>query len=225
MSSTDVETAFRRVRARFDARDAKLGTRSFSDNDWDRTKLAFEMFSNARTITDIGIGQGQLVNLFCELTTVDRVVGIDRTTHTKFLGPQSPKFRFFRQDITQPPGEDLLGSDITIAMEVFEHIDIDKLSAAIAGTRRMCRHGLLFASVPYREKHPLYHHDKPHGHKQSFDDDKVAEVFGPDAIWTSFRNRWYLVFVADDSTDPRGLPMDAFVDRVRNTFAERIAGR
>ena len=114
-------------------------------------------------------------------------------------------------------------SDITIAMEIFEHLDADKLSGAIARSRASSRFGMLFASVPYQEKHPLYHHDKPFGHKQSFDDAKVYECFGDEAIWTNFNNLWYLIFMSEGLETQGSVSFEHFANLTRKTFDARMA--
>ena len=195
--SREQSLIYERVKAKFDARDTKEGTVSFSHQDWLRTKMAFELCGQASKIIDIGIGQGQLVNLFCELSNTSQVIGVDRVQHSKHLAPASEKYQFVSLDITQNFPENLMKSDVTIAMEIFEHIDKDKVVDAINRARNSSKNGLLFASVPYQEEYPLYHHDKPFGHKQSFDDNKIIECFGENVIWTNFNNLWYLIFVAE----------------------------
>ena len=212
-----------RVKARFDARDKKDGKVNFSQHDWLRTKTAFALFGKARNLIDIGIGQGQLINLFCEMPYSTSVVGVDRVKNTKLIAPRSEKYDFVSLDITQSFPPDLMRSDITIAMEIFEHLDADKLSGAIARSRASSRFGMLFASVPYQEKHPLYHHDKPFGHKQSFDDAKVYECFGDEAIWTNFNNLWYLIFMSEGLEAQGGVSFEHFANITRKAFDARMA--
>ena len=212
-----------RVKAKFDARDKKDGKVKFSRHDWLRTKTAFALFGKARNPIDIGIGQGQLINLFCEMPYSTSVVGVDRVKNTKLIAPRSEKYDFVSLDITQSFPPDLMRSDITIAMEIFEHLDADKLSGAIARSRASSRFGMLFASVPYQEKHPLYHHDKPFGHKQSFDDAKVYECFGDEAIWTNFNNLWYLIFMSEGLETQGSVSFEHFANLTRKTFDARMA--
>lgn len=141
--------------------------------------------------------------------------------HSKFIAPTSEKYNFVRLDITEDFPTDLVRSDVTIAMEVFEHIDVDKLPCAIIRARRSSRHGMLFASVPYQEQHPLYHHDKPFGHKQSFDDEKILRCFGEEAIWTNFKNLWYLIFVSKGL----GCSGDLGFDQFRSISSRIVADR
>jgi len=212
---------YKRVKAKFDARDEKAGKVSFSRNDWLRTKTAFALLGKARKVIDIGIGQGQLINMFCEAPYTSHVVGIDRVKNTKLIPPKSEKYEFVSLDITKPFPADLMKSDVTIAMEIFEHLDVHKVDRAIRSSRASSRYGMLFASVPYQEKHPLYHHDKPFGHKQSFDESKVRECFGEEAIWTNFKDLWYLIFVSED-LDASGLvSFERFVNMTSTTFERR----
>ena len=151
------------------------------------------------------------------------VVGVDRVKNTKLIAPRSEKYDFVSLDITQSFPPDLMRSDITIAMEIFEHLDADKLSGAIARSRASSRFGMLFASVPYQEKHPLYHHDKPFGHKQSFDDAKVYECFGDEAIWTNFNNLWYLIFMSEGLETQGSVSFEHFANLTRKAFDARMA--
>ena len=212
-----------RVKAKFDARDEKAGKVSFSRHDWLRTKTAFALFGKARYVIDIGIGQGQLVNMFCENAHTKKVVGVDRTRNTKLLQPRSDKYEFVSLDITRPFPTDMALSDVTFAMEIFEHIDVDKVKGAIGRARLSSRFGMLFASVPYKEEHPLYHHDKPFGHKQSFDDVKVRECFGEDAIWTNFNDLWYLVFAAEGLEARGSMGIEGFAKLTRTAFEAQAA--
>ncbi len=209
---------FAKVQEIYLERDAMDGMQSFSVNDWDRTKIAFELFFTARTIIDIGIGQGQLVSLFCEAPHVIDVIAIDRKKHSKLIEPRSKKYKYYEFDITEPFPNDLPKSDITIAMEVFEHIDVNKLKKVVESAKNSSKRRMLFASVPFKEKHPLYHHNKPYGHKQSFDETVLVENFGPKTIWTNFRNRWYLIFSADNIEHPGEKSLEDFLGSASYLF-------
>lgn len=218
---TGRKNVYDRVKVRFDARDEEIGKVTFSRNDWLRTRTAFALFGKARNVIDIGIGQGQLINMFCGTPYIEKVVGVDRVKNSKLIPPTSAKYDFVSLDITRPFPPDMLRSDITIAMEIFEHIDADKVAGAISRARNSSRFGMLFASVPYQEKHPLYHHDKPFGHKQSFDDAKVHECFGDDAIWTNFNDLWYLIFVSEGLETQGNVTFQRFINLTRATFETR----
>lgn len=203
MALVDTDSIFSSVKSRFDARDAQVGEKNFSGKDWMRTKIAFQTFRKAKRIIDIGIGQGQLINLFCELPSTEAVIGIDRTRHSKLMVPASPKFSFEQADITEDLPADIMKSDISIAMEVFEHIDPSLLKAAVARAKESCIHNLLFATVPYKEEHPLFHFDKPYGHKQSFDGDVILENFGHETLYANFKDKWYFI-LSGNSLPKRG---------------------
>ena len=93
---------------------------------------------------------------------------------------------------------------------MLEHIAIAALPAAIARLRAMAHHGALLITVPYRERAPLYHHDKPHGHKQSFDDTKIERLFGPSCLFSQYNSKWYFVLMHDDAPKARYLAIDDF---------------
>lgn len=173
-----VQNIFSAVKQRYEERDRKLGRILFSKPDWDRTLMAFEIFKSVKSVADIGVGQGQLLNLFSALPSVDYILAVDRCTNTKFLKPEkSNKVEMLLHDISNSFSEKTRKVDIVIAMEVIEHIDVDLVEAALGHLKFLSFSKTVFISVPYKEKHPLYHHDKPHGHKQSFDDARIVEVF------------------------------------------------
>lgn len=67
--------------------------------------------------------------------------------------------------MTLPPDPPLPPADVAVAMEVLEHIDVDKLDGALARIRGLSRSATVLVTVPYRESPLHYHHDQPHGHK------------------------------------------------------------
>ncbi len=70
-------------------RDAALGKVLFRPNDWARTKIAYDILEPVKSLVDIGIGQGQLVNIFSELPHVEAVHGVDFQKHSKLLEPEA----------------------------------------------------------------------------------------------------------------------------------------
>ena len=133
---------------------------------------------------DIGIGQGQLVNLLCATPSVERVHGVDFRRHSKLIEPDSGKFTFHQWDITEPLDAPPPAVDVVVAMEILEHVAVDAFDAALARIRALSRTGSILVTLPWREREPLYHHDKPHGHQQSFDDAAIESLFAGNMIYS-----------------------------------------
>jgi len=188
---------FAAVQALFRARDRALGKVLFSEADWARTRLAYDILDGVPDVADIGIGQGQLVNALARRPGVRKVHAYDFRKHSKLIEPETTAYVFRTWDITETPPFEPPAVDVVVAMEVLEHIAGDVLPDVITRLRAMARHGALLVTVPYRETPPLYHHDKPHGHKQSFDDAKIARLFGPNCRYANFRDKWYVVVCHD----------------------------
>ena len=150
-----------------------------------RIRSAYDIVRGVPDIADIGIGQGQLVNLLTRHQATRKVQAYDFRKHSKLIEPEAGSYTFQTWDITKTPPFEPPPVDVVVAMEVLEHIAIAALPAVIARLRAMARHGALLITVPYRETAPLYHHDKPHGHKQSFDDTKIERLFGPSCLFST----------------------------------------
>lgn len=217
-----LDEIFDRVRQRFQDRDAALGKTLFSRHDWARTRIAFDLLAPARTVVDIGIGQGQLVNLLAVCPWIEHVQGVDFRRHSKLIEPGSARFSFHQWDITRPPDAPLAPADVVVAMEILEHVAVDAFAAALRRIRALSRSGSILATVPWRERAPLYHHDKPHGHQQSFDDARIEELFAGRMLYSDYLEKWYLVFLTDGPARIEKLPLDEFRARAREVLADAL---
>jgi hypothetical protein len=219
---TGIDAVFAAVQARYQARDAAFGKPLFSCSDWARTRIAFDLLVGVRSVVDVGIGQGQLVNLLADCPGMERVCGVDFVRHSKLIEPASPRFSFRQWDVTEQPDPPLPPADVAVAMEILEHVDVDKLAGALARIRGLSRSGTVLVTVPYRERPPLYHHDKPHGHKQSFDDARIEAVFGPRALVSNYAEKWYLVMLSDFVETPRTLALEPFRNACRTVVRRAV---
>jgi hypothetical protein len=216
------DRAFAGVRERYRARDAALGRTLFSAADWARTRIAFDLLEGARSIVDVGIGQGQLVNLLLACPETERVCGVDFQRHSKLIEPEDPRFSFRRWNVTEPADPPIEPADVAVAMEILEHVEVEALADALARIRALSRSGTVLVSVPWRERPPLYHHDRPHGHKQSFDDAAIARIFGP-ALVSTHAERWYLLLLSEHVEAHRLLAPDAFRAACRAIVRRAVA--
>lgn len=218
----DREAVFREVRSLYEARDRALGKVRFSKDDWERTRIAFDLLRGVPRVADIGIGQAQLVNLLARCPETERVVGYDFRVHsTRIDPPATPRYGFRVWDVTrslEPPPEP---ADVVVAMEVLEHIAVAEVPAVYARLRALSPDRAILVTVPWREKHPLYHHNKPTGHKQSFDDAKIETLFGPGCLYSDYRKKWYFVFAHAGLAVPEAVDLQTFVVRARELIAAR----
>jgi len=219
-ATPDRDAIFREVHALYAARDRTRGKARFSKDDWERTRIAFDLLRGVPRVADVGIGQAQLVNLLARCPETRRVTGYDFRDHSLRLDPPaSPRYAFRVWDVTTPLEPPPEPADVVVAMEVLEHIAEAEVPAALGRLRAISPTRSVLITVPYRETAPLFHHDKPHGHKQSFDDAKIAALFGPGCLFADYREKWYLVFARDGLASPERLDLPAFVARVREFLA------
>jgi len=205
---------YRTVREMYAMRDKARKKPSYSVDDWERTRLVFELLEGATSVVDIGIGQAQLTNLLARCTDVERLYGYDfRDYATRIDPPPTRNYQFKVWDITKELDERPEAVDIVVAMEVLEHIDVKSVPDVFARLRSMSSAGAMLITVPYQEKEPLYHHDRKHGHKQSFDDAKLERIFGP-CLYSHFKQKWYFIFVHDSLSNSEALSLDRFCEKV-----------
>jgi glycosyltransferase involved in cell wall biosynthesis/polysaccharide pyruvyl transferase WcaK-like protein len=210
------EEIFDAVRDMYRARDRARGKVRFSKDDWERTRLAFEIIEGARSIVDIGIGQAQLVNLLARCPDVEKVYGFDFRNYTTRIDPPSAgRYEFRVWNITRPLDNPPEPVDVVVAMEVLEHIDVPVVPTVIERLRGLSSQGAILVSVPYQEKEPLYHQGQRHGHKQSFDDAKIEELFGPGCLYSNYKQKWYVIFTHESLLRSERLDLSAFCERVQ----------
>ena len=142
----------------------------FRDADWRRISYAASLLpDDAKSVLDVGVGAGVLLNYLTMAGRFERVVGIDIARHSKFLGLS--KEVDWRQmdacDMSFPDNH----FDIVFCMEVLEHLENAQFEQALAELRRVTRRRLV-ASVPFEEPLPL-----PSFHKQHFDRTRIELVF------------------------------------------------
>lgn len=208
----------------YSARDREIGKVLFSKSDWERTSLAYDLVKICPNIMDIGIGQGQLINLLSSTPSTERIVGVDFQKHTKLLIPDYKKFTFLQWDVTKECPLDHKPFDIIVAMEVLEHIDVEKLEGVISRLSDISKHRQLLATVPYMEKEPLYHHDKRHGHKQSFDNEKILSYFPTGSIISDLHKQWYVILTSDQNYQSYFVEISEFKSKTDAAIINNLEG-
>jgi ubiquinone/menaquinone biosynthesis C-methylase UbiE len=122
---------------------------------------------------DVGVGSGQFINALAMSGAYSHVVGLDITTHSKFIR-QTDAFEMKRMNVADLQFDD--GSfDAVICMEVLEHVNRPTFLAGLKEIRRVCR-GQLIMTVPFEEPEPL-----PRYHKQRFDRAAICDLW-PTAV-------------------------------------------
>ena len=219
---TGRDAIFAAVKERYQTRDLAFGKPRFSEFDWARTRIAFDLLEGMRSVVDVGIGQGQLVNLFVDYPETERVCGVD-------FPPALEAHRAGERPLLLPA----VGCDQTAG------------PAAAAGRRRggdgdlracRCRQGRRRAGA-----HPqaLAQRNGP-GHgalsgtraslpprpaaraQQSFDDARIEAVFGPRALVSSYTEKWYLVMLSDHVECHRTLALELFREACRSVVRRAV---
>ena len=144
----------------------------FTEYDWNRFRLALARLRGP-AVLDIGVGAGQPFNVLARDRSIERLVGIDLKRNKKFIEPPGATFEL--TSVFRMPYPDR-SFDSVLCMEVLEHLETLEFPKALHEIRRVCR-GTLIMTVPYEEPLPLWHHDRPGGHRQQFTEEKIERWF------------------------------------------------
>ena len=149
------------------------GSGIYSRHDWARIGYVSGMLGGGERVLDVGVGGGQLINALAMSGAYSQVMGVDITTHSKFIR-QTDAFEMRRMNVADLQFED--GSfDAVICMEVLEHVNRPTFLAGLKEIRRVCC-GQLIMTVPFEEPEPL-----PRYHKQRFDRAAISDLW-PTAV-------------------------------------------
>jgi ubiquinone/menaquinone biosynthesis C-methylase UbiE len=144
----------------------------FAKRDWNRCMAALELVSGPEVL-EVGVGPGQMFNGMARMPGVTRLVGIDLTWNKKLIRPEGCTLERGTIMRLQFPDRSF---DTVSCMEVLEHLDPIDFPKALHEIRRVCR-GTLIMTVPFDEPEPLWHYDRPGGHRQQFSPEKVDRWF------------------------------------------------
>lgn len=155
------------------------GIGTYSNYDWQRLFIAYELVSG-KSVLDVGIGNGAFSNILTKSQRFERVVGIDVRKNSKLVIPEE-EYEFYEMSVVNLNFSDN-EFDTVVAMEVLEHLEVSDFPLALDELRRVAKNRLV-TTVPFKEPEPVWWHDKPGGHRQSFDEEKLRQLF-PNASGT-----------------------------------------
>ena len=147
----------------------KAGSGVYSRYDWARVSYVFDLLHKGGRVLDVGVGSGQFVNALAMSGSFPEIVGVDVTTHTKFIR-LTDAYELQHMSVAELrfPTDSF---DVVVCMEVLEHIDRRTFLAGLRELRRVCRDQLVM-TVPFDEPLPL-----PSYHKQRFDQTSITELW------------------------------------------------
>jgi len=160
------------VRALYEAAFPAKESGKFTRHDWIRCAAALAHVVGPEVL-DVGVGAGQTYNILARDPAIERLVGIDIRWNQKLIRPERGELHI--ASIFRLPFPDA-SFDTVLCMEVLEHLETVEFPKALHELRRVCR-GTLIMTVPYEEPEPLWHHDRPGGHRQQFSEEKVERWF------------------------------------------------
>ena len=151
---------------------SETGLGIYSVPDWNRILQAFNIVEG-KSILDVGIGNGALVNMLKKSNKFNRITGVDINKHSKLVLLDGIEFKIMNiLDLEFKDKE----FDTIVCMEVLEHLEINDFYTGLSELRRVAKNQLIL-TVPFREKEPVWWHDKPGGHRQSFGLRKLNSMF------------------------------------------------
>jgi len=166
----------------------------FSEPDWERCRAALG-YVRGPSVLEVGVGPGQMFNILARDPGIRRLVGIDITWNQKLIRPEKGELQLMNILRLALPDASF---DTVLGMEVLEHLEAIDLQKAVHELRRVCR-GTLVMTVPYDEPAPLWHHDRPGGHRQAFPEEKLERIF-PRAerrFVARGKNRWPWIMLVE----------------------------
>lgn len=182
------------VRKRFSERFEKF---HLDDRDWARLEFGFKLATGSSVI-DVGTGHGVLLHMLADSGGFKFIRGLDVRIHSQAM--LRPDVEYICGSITDESIA-LPISDTVICMEVIEHLEEKFNSIALNNLRRATIQRLVL-TVPFEEPEPVWWHDRPGGHRQSFNLEKLARLF-PNAFAARFpRHGVDWVFVVEDRKQP-----------------------
>ncbi len=168
----DLALLLSEVRALYEERYPKKESGFFTPYDWKRCQALAEKVVGEKLL-DVGIGAGQIFNLLARMQSIKELIGIDVRWNKKLIRPERGQLEL--HNILKLPFADN-SFDTVSCMEVLEHLEVLDFAKGLSELRRVCKTKLIM-TIPYKEKEPVWHHDVPGGHRQSFSEEKIERLF------------------------------------------------
>jgi ubiquinone/menaquinone biosynthesis C-methylase UbiE len=142
--------------------------KKYQPYEWARLTYAMRTIKPCKSVLDIGVGRGYLVNMLQWSKKFEKVSGIDIIAHnqSKFAKGVAVSVMDVRE-LEFPDN----AFDTVICMEVLEHMPEKETLGALAELRRVARNQLI-VTVPFMEPEPI----APY-HKRRFTEDDVKTLF------------------------------------------------
>jgi SAM-dependent methyltransferase len=177
LAEYDIEPSIADIREKMNEHFGKdIIAKRFPFYEWLRLSFAMRQIqTDAKSILDIGTGQGQLINALAHSGRFERVVGIEINEHEHFRVFVEGFERQFMDAEEMTFADDEF--DVVLCLEIIEHQPDGKMERVLEQARRVARSQLL-VSVPFVEPLPL-----PAYHHQRFTPSRVCQLF-PDATYT-----------------------------------------
>lgn len=142
----------------------------YREADWRRVQHAAQLIGpGEKSVLEVGVGPGQLLNYLTLSGRHEEVVGIDVRRGSRYL-QVAPKVAFRKMSVEKLAFPDR-HFDAVFCMEVLEHVPREVMVQGLKELRRVVR-GKLIMSVPFDEPLPL-----PRYHLQRFDAASIGELF------------------------------------------------
>ncbi len=171
-ASSQSKSILDEVRELYESRYPTRESGFFTPYDWERCR-ALTLEIEGTSVLDVGIGAGQIFNVLARTPSIETLIGIDVRWNKKLIRPERGDLQI--RNILQLPFPD--GHFDTVScMEVLEHLEIADFPKGLSELRRVCKSKLIM-TIPYKEPTPVWHHDVPGGHRQSFGEDKLERFF------------------------------------------------
>lgn len=168
----------------------KTGMGIYTPYDWNRLEFVSKLPIGGNII-DIGCGNGSLLHLLGENKNINSLTGLDIRQNLGLKLPDGADYKL-ENILHLSYKEDQF--DTVICMEVLEHLEKEDLDKAISNLRYIAK-SLNIYTVPFDEPEPVWWHNKPGGHRQSFNENKIRTLF-PNSITTILKNysvHWILI--------------------------------
>jgi hypothetical protein len=186
----DQQNIYRKVREAFQGRFTDFHLR---EPDWKRLEFAAELATGSSAL-DVGTAHGVLLHMLAESGEFRSITGLDIRRHSQ---------AWIRDDTAYltgsiaDPSLSIPPHDTVFCMEVLEHLPETQTSIALQNLRATATRRLVI-SVPFEEPEPLWWHDKPGGHRQRFDMQKLNSLFpaGLAALFPRHGLDW--MFIVED---------------------------